>query len=272
MDQRLAMSSVVQLEPRLQQMPPAGRARGTRMEQRLGAHERVTAVLGASIADRDLRLGEQALARDRRRRRDRRIVALRARRFGPVRRAAFVQGLHQRVPPFVDETVADVRRLQHLAHGELDPEYALEAEARDEVRQGGDAGAAAHGRRNRFVAQLAGDRLGLRSELRLVERTEPSHHKQAGARDQALARIDDPLQGGRGVADGVDRSLEAGVVVVGDADELHQRGGGDQPAGPVAARREQLERGTQVVAPLLDVGEGHAQPAIQMLPALSLDR
>lgn len=271
MDQRVAMPPVVELEPGLQQMPPARRARRARVEQRLGLGQRGAARFGAALADRDLRLGQQALALDRGRGRGAEI-ALRARRLGTLPRAGLVERLHQRVLPLLHQARADRGRLEHLAHRQLDPEDAFEAEPGNVVGEGGDPGATAHRRRDRLVAELARDSLGLRPEPRVVEGMEPADDERAGARQQTVAGIGHPLHGGHGFADRAGGVVEAGVVVVGDADELDQGGGGDQCPKRVAAGPEQMQRGVQFVASLLEVGERQAESAFEQPPAVGRRR
>ena len=168
--------------------------------------------------------------------------------------------------PFVGEPRADRRIGEDRSHGELDPEHVLEASARLEVAERAEAGTRAQRRRDALVAQAAGDRRRLLGQGGIVERTKPSGDERAGTRGEAVAFVRQVVDSGAARMHRRDRILEARVVVVGDADALHQRRAGEEPPRRDAGGVEARQRPTQLGPSGADVDVGAGEALAQQAP------
>ena len=85
-DERIAEPAFEQVQARAKQVPPACRSRRGGPEQGLGAREGESPGVGATFADRELRVEEQHLEYDRRQRQTSDVEALRSQRLRPLGR------------------------------------------------------------------------------------------------------------------------------------------------------------------------------------------
>ena len=169
--------------------------------------------------------------------------------------------------PLVGEARADRAVGEHRPHRQLDPQHVLEASARLEEAERAQAGAGAHRRARCAVSPrlrtIASACVGKRG---IVERAEPAGDERAGARREAVVGVVEAVDLGGARVDRGDRILEAGVVVVGDADALHQRGAGEQPARASPAASKRAERAAQLGPAGADVAVGEREALAQQPP------
>ena len=169
--------------------------------------------------------------------------------------------------PLFAEARAHAGLVEQRTHRQFDPQRAFQAEAGVEVGQRRQACAAAHGGWDVVVAEFTHDGLGLRDQPRVVERLIPARDQRAGTRDQAVIGPGDGLERRQRGRHRVDRVLKTAVVVVGDADELKQRGPGDQPALRLALRVEHGQCRAQFGTAGAKVIQRQVEAALQLLPA-----
>ena len=158
------------------------------------------------------------------------------------------------------------------AHGQFDPEQVLKVHPCTKVGRGQQAGATANRRCGGWVGQRPHERLRQCWQAGVVEIAECAGHERSGARDHLLLGVGHGIELIEGRGHGLDGSLEAGVLIIRDADEQDLGRRGSEAALRIAECGELPLGFAQLLAAAGQVMQRQRQPAAQSLRGTTLCR